>query len=75
MDLHNNAIGRQVAKDNPDASPQELATKLIDKAANGELRVLDKDGNVVKSFVSKEQVKTANENVKKLDEYGKTKTQ
>jgi RHS repeat-associated protein len=75
MDLHNNAVGRQVAKDNPDASPQELATKLLDKAANGGLRVLDKDGNVVKLSVSKEQVKTASENVKKLDEYGKTKTQ
>jgi hypothetical protein len=53
MDLYSNAVGRQVAKDNPDASPQELATKLLDKAETGGLSVLDKDGNLVKSLVSK----------------------
>jgi len=40
MDLYSNTVGRQFAKDNPDASPQELATILLDNAETEVLKVL-----------------------------------
>lgn len=71
MDLHNNSIGRQVALDNPNASPQELVKILLDKLANGELKVLNTDGDIVESTATKKQVKNAKESTEKLDNYGK----
>ncbi|MBD1996268.1 hypothetical protein H6G00_06505 [Leptolyngbya sp. FACHB-541] len=47
MDLHNNEVGRRIATDNPDASPEELADLVRQALDNGELIVLDKNGEPV----------------------------
>ena len=46
MDLYNNEVGRQIAIDNPDASPEEIAGLVQQAADNGELLVIDGDGNL-----------------------------
>jgi len=55
MDLFNNAQGREIGKDNPDASVDELTKIVEDKRNTGELRVLqnptDKYSNVIPSGV------------------------
>ena len=49
MDLHNNEVGRRIAAENPGASDEELAD-LVEKAvANGEMVVIDKNGDLVPS--------------------------
>ncbi|MBD1867985.1 hypothetical protein H6F95_11870 [Cyanobacteria bacterium FACHB-471] len=44
MDLYNNEVGRQIAADNPDASNAELAQLIRQAIDNGELAVLDQNG-------------------------------
>ncbi|MBF6231827.1 hypothetical protein IU468_28320 [Nocardia farcinica] len=41
MDLYNNELGRQIAVDNPDASPEELAQIVQQKIDNGEAIVVN----------------------------------
>ncbi|EHR61618.1 WXG100 family type VII secretion target [Saccharomonospora cyanea] len=49
MDLHNNELGRQIAVQNPDASPEELA-ELVNAAVNrGDTIVLDGEGRIAYS--------------------------
>ncbi|WP_424185971.1 DUF6973 domain-containing protein [Actinokineospora sp. G85] len=49
MDLHNNEVGREIARTNPDASPQELAT-LVEQAVNdGRMVVIDDNDTLVPS--------------------------
>jgi hypothetical protein len=46
MDLYNNEVGRRIATDNPDASPEELAD-LVDQAVRrGEMVVIDGNGDL-----------------------------
>lgn len=46
MDLYNNEVGRRIAMENPDASPQELADLVQDAIENGEMVVIDKEGEL-----------------------------
>lgn len=46
MDLYNNEVGRRIAMENPDASPQELADLVQDAIENGEMVVIDKKGEL-----------------------------
>jgi hypothetical protein len=49
MDLYNNEVGRRIAVQNPDASPEELAD-LVQKALDdGELMVVDRSGHLAPS--------------------------
>ena len=73
MDLNNNEVGRDVAKNNPDASILELGTMLLDKLESGEMLVLDSNGNVTKSKLSKQQKAQIITNLQKLDENGNQK--
>ena len=41
MDLYNNEVGRRVAVENPDASPEELATLVAETVRDGETVVID----------------------------------
>jgi hypothetical protein len=41
MDLHNNEVGRQIALDNPTATPDVLALKVVQALVAGELYVLE----------------------------------
>ena len=75
MDLHNNEVGREVGKDNPDASVLELATKLLDKMADGELVAIDSKGNVVKTKLSKSDKSKILKNLQKLNKNGLTAKQ
>ncbi len=70
MDLNNNEVGRDVAKNNPDASIFELATKLLDKLESGKMLTLDSKGNITKSKLSKKQKAQILKNLQKLDENG-----
>lgn len=49
MDLHNNEIGRQVARDNPGVHPLALQRLIDEKLRDGSLMVYDKNGNLVPS--------------------------
>ena len=46
MDLYNNEVGRQIARDNPDASDAELQQLVADALENGELLVVDQNGDL-----------------------------
>ena len=65
MDLFNNQVGRNIGESNPDATDDEIATKVLEALNSGELKIiamdasgnyLDKDGNVTKD--NKEKVIT-----------------
>lgn len=49
MDLYNNEVGRQIAVDNPDASTEELAELVMQAIADGEMVVIDADGELAYS--------------------------
>jgi hypothetical protein len=46
MDLYNNEQGRRIAQENPDASDDELAQLVRDAVNNGEMVVIDRNGNL-----------------------------
>jgi hypothetical protein len=46
MDIHNNAIGIEVAKNNPSATPDEIKQIILDKIANGEMLVINSNGKL-----------------------------
>ncbi|MBL8951893.1 MAG: hypothetical protein JNK82_14010 [Myxococcaceae bacterium] len=43
MDLHNNEVGRRIARENPDASPEEMADLIQKAVENGEMVVIGQD--------------------------------
>ncbi|NYI05769.1 DUF6973 domain-containing protein [Allostreptomyces psammosilenae] len=49
MDLHNNEVGRRIAEQNPDASPDELAALILEEMERGELLVIQQDGTAAYS--------------------------
>lgn len=46
MDLYNNEVGRRIAAENPNASDDELADLVTQAARDGELLVVDANGNL-----------------------------
>ncbi len=46
MDLYNNEVGRRIAVENPNASREELADKVLEALNNGELVVVDSGGRL-----------------------------
>ena len=46
MDLYNNEIGRRIATENPNASDEELARLIRGAVEDGELVVVDQNGNL-----------------------------
>jgi hypothetical protein len=46
MDLYNNEVGRQIARDNPNASPAELADKVRQALDDGKLLVVNQRGQL-----------------------------
>ncbi|WP_034273395.1 DUF6973 domain-containing protein [Haloechinothrix halophila] len=49
MDLHNNEVGRRIAAENPDASPEELVGLIEQAVRDGEMVVIDNEGTVAPS--------------------------
>ncbi len=49
MDLYNNTVGQRIAAYNPFASEEELANMVESAVRNGEMVVLDQEGNLVPS--------------------------
>ncbi|MEV3964708.1 hypothetical protein AB0M34_28115 [Nocardia sp. NPDC050193] len=49
MDLHNNAVGRRIAAEHPDADPEELATYVKEAALRGDMVVVGPDGMLTPS--------------------------
>ncbi len=46
MDLHNNNLGIQLVRNNPNASPEEIARMIEDAINNGDAVVVDSNGNL-----------------------------
>ena len=46
MDLHNNEVGRRIAMQHPDASPEELKKHIDEAVRCGEMVCIDEDGNL-----------------------------
>lgn len=46
MDLYNNEVGRRIATEHPDASPEELADLVEQAVRDGEMVVIDKNGDL-----------------------------
>jgi len=46
MDLYNNALGRDIARDNPGASDEELAELVFEAVNNGDAVVIDASGDL-----------------------------
>ena len=46
MDLHNNRVGRQIALAHPDATREEIEGHVLEALRNGELLVIDKNGQL-----------------------------
>jgi hypothetical protein len=46
MDLYNNEVGRRIATENPNATPEQLADRLETALANGEMLVVDAQGSL-----------------------------
>lgn len=49
MDLHNNEVGRRIAREHPDADPEELAVLVEQAVRNGEAVVIGPDSNLTYS--------------------------
>ncbi|MBP2474189.1 hypothetical protein JOF53_003061 [Crossiella equi] len=49
MDLHNNEVGRRIARQYPDAGPDELARRVEAAVRGGEMVVLDRGGQLAYS--------------------------
>ncbi len=52
MDLHNNEVGRSIAKANPDASPEQMANLVEQAVKDGKMVVIDKNDTLVSSSES-----------------------
>jgi RHS repeat-associated protein len=61
MDLHNNEVGRKLAKESPSSNPLTLAEKLIEKIEAGDLMMLDDNGNAVPTEITPETTNEAKE--------------
>ena len=74
VDLLNNKIGRDIAKDNPDASNSEISFKALKEQYKNGLWTSSKneDGTygISKQKISKEEYKQGLENLIKVDKYG-----
>jgi hypothetical protein len=46
MDLYNNSVGRQIAIDNPNATPEELATLVQQAVTDGRMVLFDQQGQL-----------------------------
>lgn len=49
MDLHNNAVGREIAAGSPTATTEELAAKVVNAVERGDLAVISEAGDLVRS--------------------------
>jgi hypothetical protein len=49
MDLYNNEVGRNIAIENPDADDEELADLVKEAVENGEMLVVNEDGELIQS--------------------------
>ncbi|MBP2474192.1 hypothetical protein JOF53_003064 [Crossiella equi] len=49
MDLHNNEVGRRIARQYPDAGPEELARRVEAAVRGGEMVVVDRQGRLAYS--------------------------
>jgi hypothetical protein len=49
MDIHNNDVGIEVGKNNPDATHEELKVIILDKIKNGELLIINGNNKLIKS--------------------------
>jgi hypothetical protein len=47
MDLHNNEVGRAIARAHPDATPEELARYIHEAVRRGDMVVVGRDGQLV----------------------------
>lgn len=49
MDIHNNAVGVEIGKANPKASPEELKSIILDRMDKGDLLIINENNKLIKS--------------------------
>src|SRR5690554_5031335 len=49
MDIHNNDVGIEIGKNNPDASPEEIRNIILDRIDNGDLLIINENNKLIKS--------------------------
>ena len=77
IDQHNNVVGRQVALDNPNATPKELAFILLEAMKEGKLLMMvnhgtikDPDLELRETSMTEEEYQRAVDGFNKVDDYG-----
>jgi RHS repeat-associated protein len=49
MDIHNNDVGIEIGKANPQATPEELRDIILDRISKGDLIIINSDNKLIKS--------------------------
>jgi hypothetical protein len=49
MDIHNNDVGIEIGKNNPNATPEELRDITLDRMSKGDLLIINKNNKLIKS--------------------------
>lgn len=49
MDIHNNDVGIEIGKANPNATPEELRDIILDRISKGDLLIINSDNKLIKS--------------------------
>lgn len=49
MDIHNNAVGVEIGKANPKATPEELKAIILDRIDKGDLLIINENNKLIKS--------------------------
>ncbi|WP_119727659.1 DUF6973 domain-containing protein [Thermomonospora amylolytica] len=70
MDLHNNEVGRQIAREHPDASNEELAKYVEQAIREGRMVVIDRNGQLAWSDTVQPGNTLPPRGVDRLPEYG-----
>jgi hypothetical protein len=49
MDIHNNDVGIEIGKNNPDATPEELSEIILNRIDKGDLLIINNNNKLIKS--------------------------
>jgi len=49
MDIHNNNVGIEIGKNNPDASPDEIKQLILDRIDKGDMLIINSNNKLIKS--------------------------
>ena len=73
MDIHNNDVGVEIGKNNPNASPEQLATIIKEKIKNGELLIVKKKEDGTPQIFKSNGDPVLEKDIRRLDVINKIK--